>query len=141
MPILCIDLVIFNDGKILLVKRKDEPLKDEWFFPGGRAHRNELLADAAKRIAENEVGLQIGFPLFMGFEEMFFETDPFNHSGGTSTVNMVFNSISKSKTVKLDKHHKKYQWIDPHELMTGQYHPHLRKYLDMSLRRGYDIEL
>lgn len=38
MPILCVDLIIFFDGKCLLLKKKNEPAKGQYWFPGGRVY-------------------------------------------------------------------------------------------------------
>ena len=40
VPICCVDLIIKSKGKILLVKRKNEPLKGEFWLPGGRIYKN-----------------------------------------------------------------------------------------------------
>ena len=40
-PLISIDLYLIFEGQILLGKRNNEPLKDEWFTPGGRIHKNE----------------------------------------------------------------------------------------------------
>ncbi len=50
LPIPCIDLLVKNKkGEILLIKRKNEPQKDEWWVPGGRVLYGERREDAAKR--------------------------------------------------------------------------------------------
>ena len=35
VPPLCVDLIIIYKNKFLLIKRKQEPLKDEWWVPKG----------------------------------------------------------------------------------------------------------
>ncbi len=54
LNILSVDCVIFgfdgNELKILVVKRKEEPLIGEWAIPGGFVKATENLDDAAKRI-------------------------------------------------------------------------------------------
>jgi colanic acid biosynthesis protein WcaH len=50
LPIPCVDLLIKNKkDEILLVKRKNEPAKDEWWVPGGRVLYGENRENAAKR--------------------------------------------------------------------------------------------
>jgi len=51
-PLVSIDLCLVCDGQVLLGKRTNEPLKVEWFTPGGRIHKNETWQDALLRIAE-----------------------------------------------------------------------------------------
>lgn len=57
-PLVSIDLCLVFDGQVLLGKRTNEPLKDEWFSPGGRIHKNETWQDALLRIAKAELGLR-----------------------------------------------------------------------------------
>lgn len=57
VPIACVDIAIIVDGSVLLVKRKDAPAKGEWWVPGGRILKGETMKDAAKRKAQEEVGI------------------------------------------------------------------------------------
>ena len=44
VPILCVDLLMQDEsGSYLLLKRKNEPLKNEYYLPGGRIFIGELL--------------------------------------------------------------------------------------------------
>lgn len=78
MPIPCVDLAVMdNAGKILLLKRKNEPALNQWWFPGGRVLFNELRSDAAMRKLREECGLSQSyvfeelktFDWFFGFGE------------------------------------------------------------------------
>ena len=62
MPVVCVDLVLrdVSTNQFFLLKRKDEPLKDFFWTPGGRVHTGETLIDAAQRIAEREIGFLEG---------------------------------------------------------------------------------
>ena len=51
MPIACVDVVIFHNNSVLMVKRKDEPAKGEWWIPGGRVVKGEMLKETAYRKA------------------------------------------------------------------------------------------
>jgi ADP-ribose pyrophosphatase YjhB (NUDIX family) len=61
VPISCIDLVIeYSDqGGLIMVLRKLEPYKDVWAFPGLRVLRGETDKEAIKRIAKDELGLEV----------------------------------------------------------------------------------
>ena len=56
-PLVSIDLCLVCDGQVLLGKRANEPLKGEWFTPGGRIHKNETWQHALLRSVEVELGL------------------------------------------------------------------------------------
>ena len=69
-PLVSIDLCLVCDGQVLLGKRTNEPLRGEWFTPGGRIHKNETWQDALLRIAEVELGLSgiaVEFFFFNGY--------------------------------------------------------------------------
>jgi colanic acid biosynthesis protein WcaH len=56
-PLVSIDHCLVCDGLLLLGKRTNDPLKGEWFTPGGRIHKNETWQPALLRIVKAEVGL------------------------------------------------------------------------------------
>ena len=59
-PLVSVDLIIQNpDGEILLGKRCNRPAQNNWFVPGGRIQKNELIADAIKRVSKAELGFEL----------------------------------------------------------------------------------
>ncbi len=60
-PAVTVDNVVFSfDGthlNTLLIRRKNEPFKGKWAFPGGFLDENETLEDAARRELKEETGL------------------------------------------------------------------------------------
>ena len=58
-PYVGVGAVIVADGKVLLVKRKHEPLAGEWSIPGGAVELGETLEDCVSREMLEETGLQI----------------------------------------------------------------------------------
>jgi 8-oxo-dGTP diphosphatase len=44
---------------VLLIKRKNEPFRDQWALPGGFLEENETMEEGAKRELEEETGLKL----------------------------------------------------------------------------------
>ena len=63
MPILGVNIAIIQDGKVLLTKRRDFEV---WCLPGGEVDNGETLAEAAKREAREEVGLDVQLERLVG---------------------------------------------------------------------------
>jgi colanic acid biosynthesis protein WcaH len=128
IPICCVDVVIMYNSQVLLVKRKDEPCKDQWWIPGGRLLKNEELRDCAIRKAYEEVGLKCFVGPMIHTEETIFKTGPNNipvHS--VNICFMVFPYMDKELKVVLDSHGYDYKWIDGIEL--NCYHPYVNNCL------------
>lgn len=57
------DAVIFAYEKermyLLLIKRKNEPFKNQWALPGGFLEKEELLEEGCQRELKEETGLEI----------------------------------------------------------------------------------
>jgi len=56
-PLMCVGAVIVDEGRVLLVRRGSEPLKDHWTLPGGLLELGESLTDGVMREAREETGL------------------------------------------------------------------------------------
>ena len=90
MPILCVDLVIKNGrGEFLLVKRKNQPLKGEWFVPGGRMMKGETVTEAVIRKAKEELGVMVIETYPIGIFEFYFKENPFCLESGVSGLSIV----------------------------------------------------
>lgn len=58
-PQVAVGAVVFNEGKILLVKRMKDPQKETWAIPGGSVNLGETLQEAAEREIKEETGLTV----------------------------------------------------------------------------------
>jgi mutator protein MutT len=59
-PYVGVGAVILDRGKVLLVKRKHEPLAGRWSLPGGAVEVGETLEACLVREMAEETGLEIG---------------------------------------------------------------------------------
>jgi 8-oxo-dGTP diphosphatase len=55
-----VSVALQRGDTLLLVKRANEPAKDQWAFPGGRVERGEKLEAAARRELLEETGMEAG---------------------------------------------------------------------------------
>ena len=58
-PYVGVGAVIVANGKVLIVKRKYDPLAGQWSLPGGGVELGETLEDSIVREMREETGLEI----------------------------------------------------------------------------------
>ena len=65
-PQVGVGAVVFREGAVLLVQRRNPPCADEWAIPGGKVRLGETLQQAAEREILEETGIQIkaGDPVY-----------------------------------------------------------------------------
>jgi 8-oxo-dGTP diphosphatase len=74
-PLLAVSVGAWRDGRILLIRRRTQPMKGLWTFPGGHVEPGEAVADAARREVVEETGLEVvlvGEPML---HEIILRTD------------------------------------------------------------------
>tara|TARA_Y100000589_G_scaffold326255_2_gene365690 strand:+ start:302 stop:745 length:444 start_codon:yes stop_codon:yes gene_type:complete len=109
IPIFCIDFLVRNNDEILLIKRKEEPLKDIYWFPGGRLRLNENINECAFRIQKNEIGKIFKDFKLVGFSNYFF--DNVENSRAIHTPTLLYEIKVNEKFIPiLDKKHDNYIW-------------------------------
>jgi 8-oxo-dGTP diphosphatase len=110
------DSVVFCEVKhrfkVLLIKRNNEPFKDQWALPGGFVEEGEDLEAAARRELKEETGLELDS---MEQVQAFGKPgrDPRGH-----TVSIAFLSrIYSEKELKAADDAKDAQWFDLDKLL------------------------
>lgn len=114
LPILCVDIVIKDSlGKYLLVRRANEPLKDQWWVVGGRVHKGESLRQAAVRKVESETSLKVKDLRVIGYYEKTFSEHRLDVEGAIHTVSIVFSTdIEGSHSIELDAQSSDWKFSD-----------------------------
>lgn len=85
VPMICVDLIVKNNNKVLLGKRNTYPYKGLWHIPGGLIHYNETIKDALNRVAKRETGLEIEPIKQLSFHE-YINEDPRGHFIGINYI-------------------------------------------------------
>lgn len=102
VPRLTVEIIIRNSQGTLLTLRKMPPHKDEWHLPGGTVYFHETIAQAAARIADQELGLKIKIKKLLGFIEYLSEdrAGGFDHPVGLA---LLCEPLTPLKNINLDK--------------------------------------
>ena len=83
-PSITVDGVIIKNGKILLVKRRNEPFKGKWALPGGFVEYGETVEKAVLREVKEETGMDAKIKKLVGVY-----SDPARDPRG-HTISIVF---------------------------------------------------
>jgi colanic acid biosynthesis protein WcaH len=126
LPIPCVDVAIIAHGKVLLVKRRDSPAKNQWWLPGGRVLKGEMMKETALRKARDEVGLECHAGPIIYTAETIFPDGPFDipiHS-----INSCFFLYPKDAFTgpQLDRHHDEFRWVN---IIPAEIHPYVARCL------------
>lgn len=114
-PLVSIDLIFKNENKdVLLGKRVNRPAQGSWFVPGGRIKKNEKIMDAMKRIALNELDVEIedySVKLLGVFDHIY--EDNYLGKDGVNTHYVVLAymvNVENGIEVSADNQHSEIKW-------------------------------
>ncbi len=128
IPLVSLDIVPRRDGAVLLGKRRNKPAQGYWFTLGGRILKNEPIADAARRIAREEIGLELeSQPKFVGVFEHFYD-DAIYEGVSTHYINLVFEADADRLSILPLDQHEEYRWFEVAELLEDvSVHPYIKE--------------
>ena len=122
MPIPSVDLLIEDEiGKILLLKRANEPVKGQWWLPGGRVHFLETREQAAARKLKEECGLEFFQMKEMGTDDFFFDMP--DDANPRHCISTLFHIVVRNQAdVILDSQSDDSDWRKPDEWLSESLH-------------------
>jgi len=131
MPICCVDVVVVNKKRFLLVQRKKDPAKGKWWFSGGRLLFNESLKAGVKRKLKEELGIKkIKQIKFLDVGETKFKKGYFDFP--VYSVNITFVATiddTQAKNINLDMdNHIKYKWFTR---IPNKVDPYVKRFLKL----------
>ncbi len=69
VPRLCVDIIVQTPRGIILTLRNIEPWKGYWHIPGGTVMYQESIEHAVKRVAKEELGVNVEIKTMVGYLE------------------------------------------------------------------------
>ncbi len=146
-PLPSVNLIIRNPvGEFLFVKRLNEPLKGEWWVPGGRLMNGERVQDAVHNLLADEMGMKgTLICITPEWNEELFDATTFSPSdreryGQEATcihyiATAALIDVEKDASVTLDDQSGEWKWSKqlPND------HPYLRWYFEALTRTGENI--
>ena len=110
-PRVCVDILLVDtNGRVLLLKRSNQPAIGKWWFPGGRVHIGETRLQAAHRKLKEECALPVGELTELGSFDLFFEIEQTTYHDVTILFRMQVTSGTKIVT---DAEASSFGWFYP----------------------------
>ena len=138
MPIACVDLLVVNTARnVLLVKRNNSPAKEQWWFPGGRIWIGEERTTAAQRKLIEECGLHaVDFDHVGTYDLMFKGSDNELMLHAVTSLYKVFIDVNGS--VRLDDQSREAKWLPVEEWLATSLHSFVhRRLVDFAQEQPY----
>lgn len=128
MPQVCVEVVLVEDGRTVLVRRTTPPVEGEYFWPGSRLYKGERLEEAARRVAREELGVEVDLGDRLGVYAHMWDTASVEGLDSRHTVNVVYRVHPTGEyAIELDEFHDDYRWVDGAEPWMHEY---VREYLE-----------
>ena len=142
-PLVSIDLCLVHKGYILLGKRNNQPLKGEWFTPGGRVFKNEPWQGCIQRVARSELGLSIRDPFcfrLMGVWDHFYEDSAMDENISTHYINLPhYLCLSERPDFSTDQQHRCVSWFELEKVAgNDDFHEYMQAYSSWLINAGIE---
>jgi len=103
LPIASVEAVIVKDDSLLFLRRNNNPVRDQWWFPGGRIRKGETFEETLIREVKEETGLDvIESELVNVYSRIFNE----RHD-----ITIVYLCKCKPDKITLNSEHSEYKYF------------------------------
>ena len=111
---LCVDIFLYHQNKMLLIRRTQEPCKGIYWPVGGRIRKGETAEQAARRLIQSELDIDYAETLTpIGYYEDQYTANSFMNNTHYHTLSIVFRGvINDLSNIVLDKTSDDYQLFD-----------------------------
>lgn len=125
-PLVSVDLIIEHDGGILLGRRENEPVRGQWFTPGGVVRKGESLNEAIDRVACGEIGCQVTVHAKLGVYEHFYDCSEFENVS-KHYIPIAYVVEPEKEMPVTDSQHSSFEVFAP---PYSGFHEYVQTYLD-----------
>ena len=110
-PILAVSLAVFREGRVLIARRAQAPLRGLYSLPGGVVEIGETLREAALRELDEEVGVNAEIVAFNDHVESIVRDD----SGRVEAHYVIASFVGRwiAGEAKTSEEADSVLWIDP----------------------------
>ena len=121
MPIPCVDVLVSDQNRVLLLRRANDPAKNCWWFPGGRILHGESRTQAVRRKMLEETGLKVSAINEIKTVELFLPHEDGYLAHGITTVFSAQGS--RVDPVKVDEQTIEARWFPAESILEIDLHP------------------
>ncbi len=115
-------IIVDSEGRVLVMKRNNEPAKGRYWFPGGRIKLGQSLEEALKEQTEEETGLEWSDLKVLKVASVDSSIFKNRH---TVNINFLLKKVSNSEA-QLNQEHSDYKWLKPEEFDKEKLDPYLK---------------
>lgn len=113
-----VDLLVKNNGRYLLGKRKNKPAQGFLFVPGGKVYNNETIHQGIRRIAKEEIGLSDFDYTPIGVYEHIYDDNYCDDQFGTHYIVHAFEIKTNADIdiTRFNQQHESVHWLSSSEI-------------------------
>lgn len=131
--VVCVDVLLLYEGKVVLGRRDQYPQKDWWLF-GGRMRTGEMFNKSAQRLIKHELDISVNeerFSMLTTFAAAWNQRAHPPIDNGTHTVSVVLVCNIKDaeyESIRINEEYSKIKLFDLEDIKNNDtFHPALRQ--------------